>query len=89
MELEKYWETRRTATVTPPDVILDFAVQPALWCGVVTFLLAATVCASAPHVPAQWVVLVGGVALTLLAGWTWIRINGTFMNFMRDVQKFG
>jgi len=64
-----------------------FLFQDEVW--FVLFILTAVAAKLTRGSYGRFSIVVAGVALTLIAGWAWWRISGTFYSFLRDYERYG
>jgi len=64
--------------------------EPALWLGVFLLILAIGLVpfASGPSQTVMAAMAATGAVLTAISGWAWWRMTLTFMEFLRDFQKW-
>jgi hypothetical protein len=91
-DLKKYLDRARSLPKSsnplkrPP---LRFLLQDEVWFALVLLTLAASILILSTRSYARFSVLVVGLLLTIIVGWSWWRISITFYAFLRDYEKYG
>jgi hypothetical protein len=73
----------------PPRHILWLLFQDEVWVGLLLLAITASILILSTRSYARFSVVFVGLALTVIVGWSWWRISGTFFSFLRDYQKYG
>jgi hypothetical protein len=73
----------------PPRHILWLLFQDEVWIGLLLLAITASILILSTRFYARFSVVFVGLALTVIVGWSWWRISGTFFSFLRDYQKYG
>lgn len=88
-ELAKYMTRGRMLreNVRSPRSVRWFVFQDEVWLALFLLAVAAVKLVNGSY--GRFSVVVAGVVLTVIVGWTWWRICGTFYSFLRDYQRYG
>jgi hypothetical protein len=73
----------------PPRHILWLLFWDEVWIGLLLLAITASILILSTRSYARFSVVFVGLALTVIVGWSWWRISGTFFSFLRDYQKYG
>lgn len=68
---------------------LYFLLRDEVWIALSLLAVAATILILSTRSYARFSVLLVGLVLTIIVGWSWWRISLTFYSFLRDYEKFG
>lgn len=91
-DLKKYLDSAKSLPKSsnplkrPP---MRFLLRDEVWSTLVLVTLAATTLILSTRSYARFSVLVVGLLLTIIVGWSWWRISITFYAFLRDYEKYG
>lgn len=89
VEVGKYMKRARLVGTNSPDLPLWFLFQDEVWIALLLLTAAATTLILVSGSYALFPVVVVGVVLTIIVGWCWLRISGTFFAFLRDYAEYG
>jgi quercetin dioxygenase-like cupin family protein len=89
-DLRTYMHNARMLQKSPlrPKHILWLLVKDEVWIGLLLLAIAASILILTTRSYARFSILLLGIAFTLIVGWSWWRISGTFYSFLRDYQKY-
>lgn len=91
-EVEEYMKRGQMVLTDPPRRpwhILRLIAYDEIWIALLILTVAGVVLVLSTRTYARLYILVTGLALTIVVGWTWWRISMTFYAFVRDFAKYG
>jgi hypothetical protein len=90
-EVRKYMYRARMLrdNSSPPRHVLWLLFQDEVWIGLLILAIAASILVLSTRSYDRLSIAFLGLALTIVVGWSWWRICGTFYAFLRDYNRYG